>query len=539
MNALLVLLPIIVALVLMTAFKLPASISLTVAFLGTVANALFIWDVPLKAVCSMSILGTLGAVDILLIIIGAILLLNVLKDSGTITVINNFFSGISNDRRIQVLIIGYMFSAFIEGAAGFGTPAALAAPLLVALGFTPVTAVLVTLVCNSTPVCFGAVGVPTITAAAVVEPNMEAAGMDIETISSQIYTQCAMLMGSAGVFVPLLAAITMIIFSRGNEKSKIKSICQIIPIALFSGLAFSIPYIVTAKFLGPELPSIIGALVGLIVLIFSAKKGFLIPKFCWRFETDEEKALEYEKEVKYLKMDLIKAVLPYMIIALLLLITRLPGTGIKEWISDQTFDIYDILGYADIDFSWKWINNPGLFPFIPVVVILILIYAKRLNIKGIFTTTLHQVKPAAVALIAGIAMVKVLQFSYINDSAHDGMLTETARVIADIFGDTYPIATPLIGILGAFVSGSCTVSNTMFSALQFDTAVIIGLPAGTIVAMQSCGGAIGNMICINNVIAACATTGATGNEGGIIVKNLIACFLLYCILEVIAYIIFL
>lgn len=536
MYSLLVLAPIIIALILMVAFNFSASSALTIAFFGTVASALAVWKVNIKAILAMTILGSLSAIDILFIIAGAILLLNVLQSSRCIDSINNYFVGISSDRRVQVLIIGYMFGAFIEGAAGFGTPAALAAPLLVALGFPPVAAASVALICNSTPVCFGVVGTPTMTATSVIVPNIEAAGLDTQLISSQIYGQTSVIIGIAGAIVPFIAVASMVLFFPGNQ-SKGKALLDILPLALFSGIAFSAPYIIVAWFVGPELPSLIGALSGLLLIIICAKKGFLIPRYQWDFagsKSSEAEEITIESDIPFGK-----AVLPYLIIAGFLLITRLPVLGIKAFVQGQVLTIPDIMGFEGITLTWKWLNNPGIFPFILVAIIVALIYRKKITMKNILKNTFLQVKPAVLALLAGVSMVKIMQFSYINASGMDGMLTETANTIADLFGSHYPLAAPAIGVIGAFVSGSCTVSNTLFAALQFDAAHIIGLPVTTIVALQSVGAAIGNMICPNNVVAACATTGATGNEGKIIFRNIFPVLILYLCAMVVANIFFL
>lgn len=543
MYALLVLGPIIIALLLMVIFRLSAAITLPVAYAGSVIVALVVWKVELKAIFAMTILGSLSAVDILFIIAGAIFLLNVLNASGCIEVINRFFSSVSKDRRVQVLIIGYMFCAFIEGAAGFGTPAALAAPLLVALGFPLMAAAMITLICNSAPVCFGAVGVPTITAVSVVQTNIKATGMDPADTAAEIYGNCAILMGIAGIIVPILAVSMMVFFFEGNYNSKIRAILEVTPLALLSGISFSATYIAATFFMGPELPSIIGSIVGLAVLLFAIKFNFLIPDTCWEFKenvkTSETETIQERIERDKKEMSLLQAAAPYLIIAIILLVTRLPQLGLKDWIARQALVIPNILGYEDIAFSWKWLNNPGIFPFILVAVCLVLLYRKRLSVKGIASATFNQIKTAAIALVAGVSLVKVLQFSYINNSGMDGMLTETAKIIADILGQAYPLAAPLIGVIGAFVSGSCTVSNTLFSALQFDTAHILGLPVATIVAMQSAGAAIGNMVCVNNVVAACATTGAIGCEGKIILRNMIPIMILYCMIVVETYLLFL
>ena len=166
------LLPILLIVVLMTYFNWPATKAMPLGWIVTVITAFFFWQMEFSTVMAASALGALKSIDVFLIIFGAILILNTMLQSGAMKVINNGFMGISKDRRIQVIIIGWMFGAFIEGASGFGTPAALAAPLLVGLGFPPLAAAMIALIYNSTPVSFGAVGTPTLTAVSVVSSNL-------------------------------------------------------------------------------------------------------------------------------------------------------------------------------------------------------------------------------------------------------------------------------------------------------------------------------------------------------------------------------
>ncbi|MBQ8722901.1 MAG: L-lactate permease, partial [Opitutales bacterium] len=156
MFAVLTLTPIIAAMILMGALRVSPPVSLTAALVGSAVLGFFVWGMPADLIAGASVLGALKALDIILIIFGAILLLNVLEKSGALEVINGSFSKISSDRRIQTVILAWLFSGFIEGAAGFGAAAALTAPLLVGLGFPAVAAVAVALICNSMPVPFGA-----------------------------------------------------------------------------------------------------------------------------------------------------------------------------------------------------------------------------------------------------------------------------------------------------------------------------------------------------------------------------------------------
>jgi lactate permease len=353
MYAFLAFIPILVTIVLMTVFNWGAKKALPIAWAIAAVVGLTAWNIDLINVLGFSLFGVFKALDVLIIIFGAILILNTLKQSGAMATINNGFNGITKDRRIQVLIIAWMFAAFIEGAAGFGTPAALAGPLLVGLGFPPLAAAMVALILNSTPVAFGAVGTPVIGAMGTLSTNLNAIGADPALFQMELTKWTAFGHAIVGTFIPLIA-------------------------------------------------------LGLMTRFFGKNKSF------------------------------------------------------KEGI-----------------------------------------------------------KVAPFAIFAGVAMVQLMLNSGVNGSGLDSMLSEMAKAIAGIAGNAYVFVAPFIGVLGAFMSGSNTVSNILFSSLQFETATILDMPQVLIVALQVMGGGIGNMVCVNNVVAACATVGVIGMEGKLIRRNAI------------------
>ena len=211
MLCLLALLPIAVALILMSQLKVRPSWALLSAMGLTAILGCTVWHMtPLLAAAAM-LQGALKSLDIILIIFGAILLLNILRASGALTALNGSFSCLSRDRRVQVVVIAWLFSGFIEGAAGFGAAAALAAPLLVGLGFPATSAVAVALICNTMPVPFGAVGTPALTCASALSAALERAGAEPGAFMAQAVTQTAAIFAVAGSLLPLLAGAFMIL----------------------------------------------------------------------------------------------------------------------------------------------------------------------------------------------------------------------------------------------------------------------------------------------------------------------------------------
>ena len=521
-------LPFLTALILMVGFHFPSGKSLVLSLILTCILVLTAWQMDLPSVLAYFVYGALKSLDLLLIIGGAILLLNTLKQTGIMTVINNGFQRISPDPRIQAIIIAYLFGAFIEGAAGFGTPAALAAPLLVGLGFPPVAACAVALISNSTPVPFAAVGTPTLTNMSNLSSAVAASGVPLDEFTSAVTHKTCLYLGLGGLLVPLMLVTTLVLcFGAGQ---KMLRIIEMLPFCLLSALSFVVPYYLLGTYLGPEFASIIGSVAGLLITVISAQRRFLTPKMVWHFRYSIRKEQETLPPQTVTLLDIVKAWLPYLIIAILLLLTRIPAFGLKGLLNSLSFHLHDLLGVSGLDFDFALAYNPGLIPFMLVSLGTMLLKRKHLPEHGmrlIFSATGRQLLMIALALISGVSMVQIMMNSGVNHSGLDGMLAQISTFLVDSVGTAFPVISPLLGVLGAFVSGSCTVSGVLFAPLQYQTAEILQLSTTSIIALQMSGGAIGNMICINNVVAVSSTTNALGSEGRIIRMNLIPC-LLYC-----------
>ncbi|WP_240366216.1 L-lactate permease [Psychrobacter sp. KH172YL61] len=238
----------------------------------------FIWDMTFNRVSSSILQGTVITISVLWIVFGALFLLNTLKHTGAIAVIRAGFINVSPDRRVQAIIIAWCFGTFLEGASGFGTPAAIAAPLLVAIGFPALGAVLMGMMIQSTPVSFGAVGTPIVIGVnkgldtVAISALLAQEGMQWEEFLQLITTQVAIIHGVIGTFMPLLMVMMLTRFFGKNKSWK--EGLAIWPFAIFAGLAFTVPYTLTGIFLGPEFPSLIGGLVSVAIVIQAAKKDF-------------------------------------------------------------------------------------------------------------------------------------------------------------------------------------------------------------------------------------------------------------------------
>ena len=279
--ALLALLPIITVFGLIVLFRWPATRAMPVAFVITCFLAFFIWKTPFHQLAAASLDGIITAASILYIVLGAILLLNLQEESGAIVAIRGSMFLISSDRRVQAIIIAFLFGSFIEASAGFGTPAAVAAPLLGAIGFPAMAAVMVSLIIQSTCVSFGAIGTPILigvnsglSGQMEVSNYLTGINMDYAVYLKAIGSKVAIIHGITGTLIPLILVIMMTRFFGQNKKWR--EGLSIFPFALFAGLCFTVPYTLTGVFLGPEFPSLFGSLLGLLIVIPLARSGFLI-----------------------------------------------------------------------------------------------------------------------------------------------------------------------------------------------------------------------------------------------------------------------
>lgn len=518
--------PILSVLIFLVILRMPATVAMPLSFAVTAVLAYFVWDMPLLHITASTLEGAFVTITVLFIIFGAILLLNTLTHGGALAVIREGFMNISADMRVQVVIVAWCFGGFIEGAAGFGTPAAIAAPLLLALGFPPLAAVVVALIADSTPVAFGAVGTTFNVGirqgldetSPVFMSYLSEQGLDVSGFLQAIAMRLTQMDILIGTFIPLILVL-MITKVFGKNKSY-KEGLQIAPFAIFAGLTYTIPAALVATFVGYEFPSLLGALVSLIVVVLAAKKGFLIPKgepWCKFAPSDfvkEEIKAEEEQEKAGHSLSLIRAWTPYILIAVLLVLTRVIKP-LQSWLQGITISWSDILG-TGISQNWQILYSPGFIFLLVVAITWIIHQIPGSKMKRAFSEASKSMVGTAIALVFSTAMVRIFLNSGIEGAALQSMPTELAQLASNLFGGAWPIAAPFIGTLGAFVSGSATFSNMMFSSLQFDVATVNGFAQDLIIALQAIGAAAGNMICVSNVVAVSAVVGVLGKEGQII-----------------------
>ncbi len=534
--ALLALLPILIIFVLMAGMRWPATRAMPLAFVFTLLLVLFIWEMPVVWIAAASINGLVIALKILLIVFGALTLLFTMRESGAIGAINRGFTSISPDRRIQAIIITWLFGSFIEGAAGFGTPAALTAPLLLSLGFPALAAVMVALIANSTAVSFGAVGTPTLIGVGTslnlpyIEQDLLAAGLSYAEFIRLTGFWTAMLHVLPGLLVPLIMVAMMTGFF-GERKSFAEGL-KIWPYAIFAGMCFVVPYLIVARFLGPEFPSIIGGLVGMLVLIPATQAGFLVPEKSWDFapaskwEPNWSGNIKMDSQTDPAGISLLKAWLPYALIGLLLIVTRVHFFPFGGWLQSVKLEVENVFA-TDVYLDFDPLYNPGVFPFILVALLCIPLFGmKTSQVKLAWSEAFERIKGPAVALFFAVPMVRLMMQSGSNPHELPGMLIAMAQFMAGLASETWPVFSPFVGALGSFMAGSNAVSNMLFSLFQYSVAEQTEMSRLLIVSLQNMGGAIGNMLGVHNIIAACATVGLVGVEGILLKRNLIPVIIL-------------
>ncbi len=543
------LMPLLSVILFLVIFRLPAKIAMPISLCITSFVTYMVWKVPLVQIIASVLEGFMISLSIVIIVFGAILLLNTLQICGALDRIRKDFSKITNDRRVQLIIIAWFFGAFIEGAAGFGTPAAIAAPLLVALGFPALSAVVLSLIANSSPVSFGAIGTPILVG--VHQGLHEGGTLVIGEPSNANFIQLIGIQAMqieviVGSFIPLLLVCLLTRFFGENRSWK--EGLEIWKFALVAGLSFTVPAFLTAVFLGPEFPSIFGGLIGLAIIVFIVKKGWLLPKTKqpWDFKTDEtnhslfsnEQANSQALNEFHTNVSIRKAWAPYLIAAFILVLTRVPFFPFQAWLQQLNVSWKNILG-TNINTSIQPLYLPGTVFIVVVFMTWILFRMDTKQMKTSFKMSANTILGSAIALGAAVPMVRIFINSGVNDAELLSMPIELAMMMSTYFGDIWPIGAPFIGALGSFVSGSATFSNMMFSLLQFSIAEENGISTHLILALQVLGANAGNMICVLNVVAAAAVVGLQGKEGAIIRFTIIPMFYYASFAGVVGFLIFL
>lgn len=459
--------------------------------------AIFYWKIVPSFLYVSYGKGIFVAFDILIIIFGAVFFLEILKELKIIKNISYYLGGLSKDYRVQIIIIAWFFECFIEGTAGFGTPAAIAVPLLVGLGLPPIRALVVGLLGNSIPGIFGAAGTPI---------KIGFAGLNVTSVPFY-----AALFNLVGFIIPVF----MLWIITGGRENRKKEFFEALPFAIWSGLLFVIPSFFVATFVGQEFPSILGSIIGLVLIIISIKIGIFIPK--------NSLSLVEEKEVIH-TMPAFKAFLPYGLLVIFLILGKIIlgkiggipltlGLGLKH-----TFNLF----------------NPG-FIFIIVGFIVAIIWKVRKVVFSVSSKTAIKGAVGPFLVIASmLAMIQIMTNSGNNLSGLSSAINYIAQALET---NMLPFFAPFAGAFGAFMTGSVTVSNVMFGALFNTAAGNLGFSTSIILALLVVGAGVGNMIALADILTAEAVVGEKNAERKILKGVLVPCLTCLFILGIIGIII--
>ncbi|MEQ9040298.1 MAG: L-lactate permease [Silicimonas sp.] len=411
-----------------------------------------------------------ATLTILWIILPALAIFELQKQSDAIAHIRNALASLTDDRSMQAILIAWFFGLFMEGAAGFGTPVALAAPLLVGLGYAPVRAVVLALLGHAAGVSFGAVGTPALAQIAITGlTETEIAGR-----TAALHAVCAPFL--------LLAMVRLAAngpLSRGD-----------VLWTATAAVCFLLPSLALAALIGPELPTLGGALMGGAAFIVLLRRG--------------------RAPVGLNPRQLIADLSPYLLILLLVLLTRLIPPiqrGLSVVNFSWTFD-----GYSG---SFQPFYHPGTMLFLGLALAAIARGQAAMLLTAL-AAALRRLLPVALALLVMLALSRLM--------VHAGMIASLAAAAASV-GPAWPVLAPFVGVLGTFITGSATASNILFTDLQLSTAQSLALPVPLLVAAQGFGAAIGNIVAPHNIIAGSATVGLVGREGDVLARTVTPCLL--------------
>ena len=492
--------PIIVILVAMVLFKRSAAFAGVLGLVLTAFLTVVYFEFPeLVAFERPLVSGLTGsfaeagftAATILWIIFGALCLHQLQMQTEAIDSLRDHLGRLSDDPRLIAILIAWFFALFLEGAAGFGTPIALAAPFLVGFGFSPVQAVTIALIGHSVGVSFGAVGTPIIPQIAATDWT----GLEIAGATADFHA----LIGAV-----MLAIVLVLVTRQAREKGG--ELAGVSGWFVVAAAGFLVPMWLIARFVGPELPTMGGAVIGATIFIVALR---LFHGSDDQQATDD--AAEKSESTETL-MSLWRAASPYAVVILLILVTRLVGPVETAL---QSIEIsWELFGRFDGRF--RPVYHPGTILVLGFVAGGLIQGADIDDFRQATARALKMLVPVTIALVAMLAISRLM--------VHAEMIDALAEAAATT-GGAWPAFAPVVGALGTFVTGSATASNILFTDFQTATADRLGFGELRLVGAQGFGAAVGNIICPHNIIAGCATVGIAGQEGDVLRRTLGACAL--------------
>jgi lactate permease len=529
-SAIFAMLALLTLFVLLGGLRLAAQWAALIALAVAMLVAIIVYDMPVgQTFLSASEGATFGLFPIMWIVVTAIWVYNMTVSTGHFAVLRRSFGAISDDQRIQAVIIAFCFGALLEALAGFGTPVAICSVMLIALGFRPIKAASVALVANTAPVAFGAIAIPITTLA-------ETSGLDKQDLGSMVGRQTPFL----ALIVPLIL-IGMVDGRRG--------IRQTWPVAVVGGLTFAVMQFVTSNYISVELTDVVASLVSTASIVgflriwqpgepLIAEGGGPEPAVAGAEAHNpamEREIARRDRREKDPPGDVLRAYAPYLIIIVVFAIAQIGP--IKDWMAGEpgTHEFAwpglhvtnpDGEAVSSLVFKFNWLPAAGTLMLISGLLTIPVLGVKARTAFGVAGKTLDQLKWAILTVAAVLALAYVM-----NQSGQ----TITLGLWAAGAGGFFAFLSPLIGWLGVAVTGSDTSSNALFGALQVTAAKDAGLSAILLAAANSSGGVLGKMISPQNLAIGAAAVGMAGKEGDLFRRVVIWSLLLVLVMCVLVY----
>jgi len=497
------LIPIVFFFLALAVFRMKGSVAGTITVALAFLVSMFLYKMPVTMALASMVYGFFyGLWPIAWIIIGAVFLYKISVKTGQFDIIRSSILSLTEDQRLQMLLVGFAFGTFLEGAAGFGAPVAITAALLVGLGFKPLYAAGLCLIVNTAPVAFGAMGIPIIVAGQV-------SGVDTMEISQMVGRQLP-------IMVPIVLVWIMAIMDgwRGVKETW--------PAILVGGGSFALAQFLTANYVGPELPDITAAIASLVSLTVLLK--FWQPKHIFRFDNEKrvDSNIALASQQKYSIGQIIKAWSPFAVLTAMVtlwsikpfkdlfakdgalsdLVISIKVPFLHQMIQKLPPVVAEAKDY-DAIYKFDWLSATGTAIMIAAIITIIYLKMKPKEAVATFAETVNELKTP----IYSIGMV--LAFAFIAN--YSGLSATLALALAHT-GQAFTFFSPFLGWVGVFLTGSDTSANALFSALQATTAQQIGVPEVLLVAANTSGGVTGKMISPQSIAIACAAVGLVGKE---------------------------
>lgn len=518
LSALLASLPIVVVFYLLAIRRTPGQIAGIASLITSFLVAVLVYKMPLGTAIMTSLMGiAYGIFPIFWIVLTAIFIYNMTVETGKFDIIKNSIAAITDDRRLQALLIAFAFGAFLEGAAGFGTPVAISAGMLVGLGFNPLYAAGLCLIANTAPVAFGGIGIPIIVAGQVT-------GLDTMKISQMVGRQLPFL----SVIIPIWLVVLM---------SGWRATMEVLPACLVAGISFAVVQFFSANYLGPELPDILSSLVTIFSLAVFLKAWK--PVSVWRFPNERNKDVASAKAPTYSTSALLQAWSPFIILTIMVILWGI--APIKALLDLPTLSVYVpglhkvVIQVAPIAktptamaaaYKFNWLSAAGTSLFIASILSAMVLGIGMNQFFSILGKTFKQLTKPLITIPSVLGLAYIMNYS--------GMSSTLGLFLAGT-GTFFPFFSAWLGWLGVFLTGSDTSANALFGNLQSVTAQQVGVDPILTVAANSSGGVTGKMISPQSIVVATAATGLVGKEGDLFSFTVIHSIVLVILVGLITY----